>query len=118
MNLRRVLTIAVTVAIIACWCHLWAFGQVRVDVWHGSGCPPCKQYAPVVKQLQDAGHPVLWIDIAAYPRQARDWKIRMVPTTLFTVRNREVKRLVGPRTYAEVVRIIGELRKEKHHGQR
>jgi thioredoxin 1 len=70
---------------------------VLVDIW-AHGCPPCKQIAPIVKELAgeyDGLAVVAKMDANAAPQTARKYRIQFVPTLLVFKNGQEVSRVEG-----------------------
>jgi hypothetical protein len=76
---------------------------VEAHVWHAQWCGACRQYEPVVAELQRDGYPVLWHDFDKYRRLADSWHVKRLPTTIFTVDNRERSREIGVLTRKAII---------------
>ena len=70
---------------------------VLVDVW-ASWCGPCKDIAPIVKELagQYEGRVIVAkLDFDASPRTAQKYRIEALPTLIVFKNGQEVSRVVG-----------------------
>jgi len=83
---------------------------VLVDFW-ATWCAPCRMVAPVLEEI--AGEKadeltVAKIDIDANPGTARDFQVVSVPTLILFKDGKPVKRIVGAKSKAALLREIGD----------
>ncbi|HEY7054492.1 MAG TPA: thioredoxin [Mycobacterium sp.] len=89
---------------------LSASGPVLVDFW-ATWCAPCRMVAPVLEEI--AGEKadqltVAKIDIDANPATARDFQVVSIPTLILFKNGEPVKRIVGAKSKAALLREIGD----------
>ncbi len=65
-------------------------------------CPPCQAMKPVLDQLERSGVPIRHVDAVAEPHLAARYGIRKTPTFIVVSGGKEVTRLVGTQTLAEL----------------
>ena len=84
---------------------------VLVDFW-ATWCGPCKMVAPVLEELatEKAGDlKVVKLDVDANPATARDFQVVSIPTMILFKDGAPVKRIVGAKGKAALLKEIGEL---------
>jgi thioredoxin 1 len=89
---------------------LSADGPVLVDFW-ATWCAPCRMVAPVLEEIagEKAGElKVAKIDIDANPGTARDFQVVSIPTMILFKGGEAVKRIVGAKSKAALLREIGD----------
>jgi thioredoxin 1 len=89
---------------------LSADGPVLVDFW-ATWCAPCRMVAPVLEEIagEKAGElKVAKIDIDANPGTARDFQVVSIPTMILFKGGEPVKRIVGAKSKAALLREIGD----------
>ncbi|TWT67072.1 trypsin-like peptidase domain-containing protein [Allorhodopirellula solitaria] len=67
-----------------------------------SNCPPCRAMQPIVSELIARGVPVRQVDVQAEPQLVQRYQIRSTPTYVVVQDGREVTRLVGAQTAAQL----------------
>lgn len=81
-------------------------GSARADAvlleFSSSNCPPCRAMEPIVSELIARGVPVRQVDVQAEPQLVRRYKIRSTPTFVILSNGREVSRLVGAQSSAQL----------------
>ena len=79
---------------------------VLVDFW-AEWCGPCKMVAPVLDEIagERAGSlAVAKLDIDANPATARQFKVQSIPTMILFKNGAEVKRIIGAKGKAALLR--------------
>ena len=98
---RRVLPILLLLA--AAWSNSTASAADAVLVdFSSSHCGPCVAMQPVIAQLEQSGVPVRHVDVMSEPRLASHFGIRSTPTFVVLVAGKEVTRLTGTQTLAQL----------------
>ena len=83
---------------------------VLVGFW-ASWCGPCKMIAPVLEEIagEKAGQlTVAKLDVDANPATARDFQVVSIPTLILFKDGAPVKRIVGAKGKAALLRELGE----------
>jgi thioredoxin 1 len=83
---------------------------VLVDFW-ATWCGPCKMVAPVLEEIanEKAGQlTVAKLDVDANPATARDFQVISIPTLILFRDGEPVKRIVGAKGKAALLRELGE----------
>lgn len=83
---------------------------VLVDFW-ATWCGPCKMVAPVLEELagEKAGElTVAKLDVDANPETARAFNVVSIPTLILFKNGEPVKRIVGAKGKAALLREISE----------
>ncbi|WP_395309274.1 thioredoxin [Mycobacterium sp. AMU20-3851] len=83
---------------------------VLVDFW-ATWCGPCKMIAPVLEEIaaEKAGElKVVKLDVDANPATARDFQVVSIPTLILFKDGQPVKRIVGAKGKAALLREIGD----------
>lgn len=84
---------------------------VLVDFW-ATWCGPCKMVAPVLEEIagEKAGQlTVAKLDVDANPETARDFQVVSIPTMILFQNGEPVKRIVGAKGKAALLRELGEV---------
>ena len=83
---------------------------VLVDFW-ATWCGPCKMIAPLLDEIagEKAGQlTVAKLDVDANPATARDFQVVSIPTLILFKDGAPVKRIVGAKGKAALLRELGE----------
>ncbi len=83
---------------------------VLVDFW-ATWCGPCKMIAPVLEELagEKAGQlTVAKLDVDANPETARNFQVVSIPTLILFKNGEPVKRIVGAKGKAALLREIAD----------
>lgn len=83
---------------------------VLVDFW-ATWCGPCKMVAPVLEEIasEKAGAlTVAKLDVDENPTTARDFQVVSIPTMILFKDGEPVKRIVGAKGKAALLRELGE----------
>ncbi|MEZ0364925.1 thioredoxin [Mycobacterium sp. pUA109] len=84
---------------------------VLVDFW-ATWCGPCKMVAPVLEEIaaEKAGAlTVAKLDVDANPEAARDFQVVSIPTLILFKDGQPVKRIVGAKGKAALLRELADL---------
>ncbi|EMI55197.1 Thioredoxin domain-containing protein [Rhodopirellula sallentina SM41] len=83
-----------------------ASGAVSADAilleFSSANCPPCRAMQPIVSELIARGVPVRQVDVRSEPQLVQRYRIRSTPTYVILREGREVTRLVGAQTAAQL----------------
>ena len=83
---------------------------VLVDFW-ATWCGPCKMVAPVLEEIakeKTGDLRVVKLDVDANPETARDFQVVSIPTMILFKGGEPVKRIVGAKGKAALLREIAE----------
>jgi S1-C subfamily serine protease len=69
--------------------------QGQVYFFHFQGCIPCAKMRPIVRELQEAGLPLVSVDKDEYPLLVNQYHIAGYPTFVSIRDGREVGRIIG-----------------------
>src|SRR3990172_12966073 len=83
-----------------------AAGQTVLLDFPSPHCEPCQHMVPIVSQLAAAGYPIRKVDITRDPTLAQNFNISRVPCFVMVADGREVNRIVGLTTYAELEQLL------------
>lgn len=90
-------------AICCVWaCFPTALFAAEVLEFTGPGCLACQRMSPVIDRLKRSGYRIRPIDIRRTPDLARQLKIELLPTFVLIEKGREVRRIVGVTSEAQL----------------
>lgn len=72
-------------------------------------CGPCQQMAPIVSRLERQGFPVRKVDLDQNQGLAKRYGVTSIPCFILVVNDREVTRIVGQTTEAELRRLCNQI---------
>lgn len=72
-------------------------------------CGPCQQMAPIVSKLERQGFPVRKVDIDQQKALAAQYNVSSIPCFVLVVNDREVTRIVGQTSEAELRRLCAQI---------
>ena len=84
---------------------------VLVDFW-AAWCEPCRMVAPVLDEIAEekAGSlTVAKVDVDANPATARDFQVVSIPTMILFKNGQAVKRIVGAKGKAALLRELADV---------
>ena len=102
---RRVFAILVWSVSTLSISTVWASDAVLIE-FSSSHCGPCVAMQPVIAQLEQSGVPVRHVDVMAESQLATRFGIRSTPTFVVLVAGKEVTRLTGTQTLADLQEAI------------
>lgn len=79
--------------------------MITVLKFYADWCAPCKAFQPTWEKLQDEyGDELIFqsVDIEANPQTRLDYHVRTIPTMIAVKDGKELSRLGGQRTFAEI----------------
>ena len=85
-------------------------GQAVLLDFYADWCGPCRSMDPTVRKLVADGYPVRKINIDREKQLARQYGINCVPTFVLVAGDRELARVVGPSSYADLAGMFVPLR--------
>jgi thiol-disulfide isomerase/thioredoxin len=83
-----------------------AAGEALLLTFEASWCGPCRQMAPLVESVVSAGWPVRRIDVDRETDLVRRFGVTAVPCYVLVVQGREVGRIDGATTRADLERLL------------
>lgn len=78
--------------------------DVDLVVFMAQGCPHCQQLRPELQELREAGFRVQEVDALAHRTTAAEWKVESVPTLVILRNQKEVDRVVGRLSKADLLK--------------
>lgn len=96
----------VSLCAAACALALCAPGEPVLLDFYADWCGPCRQMAPVVEDLAARGYPVRKVNVDQHPETAARFRVTSIPCFVLVVEGREVGRLVGRATPAELAQMF------------
>jgi len=84
---------------------------VVVDFW-ATWCGPCKMVAPVLEEIaaeKSGSLRVVKLDVDANPGTARDFQVVSIPTMILFKNGEAVKRIVGAKGKAALLRELADV---------
>ncbi len=75
-----------------------------IKYFTASWCPPCKQFKPIMKEIEREGHSIQFIDVDYDENDLMEkYEIQSVPTSIIEEGGKEIERFVGPLTKKQVL---------------
>jgi thiol-disulfide isomerase/thioredoxin len=72
-------------------------------------CGPCQQMAPIISKLERQGFPVRKVDIDQHKALAQQYNVSSIPCFVLVVNDREVTRITGQTSEAELRRLCAQI---------
>lgn len=82
--------------------------MVELKVFKAAWCGPCKTLEPTLKELENDGHKISYIDVDENKEEAVNFGVRGVPTTIVLKDGKESTRLVGNKSKEEILESMGQ----------
>ena len=68
-----------------------------IKYFTASWCPPCKQFKPIMKEIEREGHSIQFIDVDYDENDLMEkYEIQSVPTSIVEENGKEIERFIGP----------------------
>ena len=78
-------------------------GRVLVD-FYADWCGPCKRLAPLLEELEDID--IIKVNVDMFDNLSRSYGIMSIPTLILFENGKEIKKIIGFQTEAEIKEFI------------
>lgn len=78
-------------------------GRVLVD-FYADWCGPCKRLAPLLEELE--GIDIIKVNVDMFDNLSRSYGIMSIPTLILFENGKEIKKIIGFQTEAEIKEFI------------
>ncbi|MCA9269277.1 MAG: thioredoxin fold domain-containing protein, partial [Planctomycetales bacterium] len=96
----------VSLPAIALSLSLAGVGQPVLLDFYSDQCPPCRQMAPLVAQMEAAGYPIQRINVTQQPHVAQQYGVSGVPCFILVNNGQMVDRVVGATPVQRLVQMF------------
>ncbi|WP_197996344.1 HEAT repeat domain-containing protein [Gimesia panareensis] len=97
--------------------HTWKPRGLLVD-FYADWCYPCRKMQPVVQELQEAGYPVVQVDVKQHRDLKRHFYVTSIPTFAVIVDGIMRERKVGEVPRSDLLEMIKRIPREKKKDQK
>lgn len=90
--------------------------MIEIIKFGAEWCGPCKMMGPAMKNLKEKYNvegsdiQITDIDVDMNPESAELHKIKTIPTIILQIDGKEIKKIIGVKTYDDIEKIINEVK--------